>query len=168
MMLNLTFCNVIVHDSNEKSKGIIYLSKIVNGLKMEVQIDTVLAKVNVYLTSQSSDTFYWESSIETALIKTETGNFDMLLLENYNSLSSLEFNVGLSPIYPNQMVKEIFSYSDDLKAFDSNPKLIKNFWLKIRFLKDFNGVEYEKEDDLRVVSSQIFMSNQSFLVEILH
>ena len=110
MMLNLTFCNVIVHDSNEKSKGIIYLSKIVNGLKMEVQIDTVLAKVNVYLTSQSSDTFYWESSIETALFKTETGNFDMLLLIYYNSLSSLELNVGLSPIYPNQMVKEIFSY----------------------------------------------------------
>jgi len=168
ILLIFTFCNTKTPNSHTKSKGVIYLSKVVNGLKMEVQIDTIRSKVDFFLTSQTIDTFYWESSIETALLKTESGNYDMLILENYNSLSSLEFNVVLSPIYPYQVVNETFYYTDELKVFDSNPKLIKNFWLKIRFLKDFKGVDYVKEGQNRVISSQILMSKRSFLVEILH
>jgi hypothetical protein len=143
-------------NGEQSVKDTISLNKTEDGLRIQVNIDTLLGKVDFSITSLKSDTFYWESGLEESLMETDSTGLNMLVLYNHNPNTSIEYNVLLEPIYPGQTTKGTFFFFDKVKEFNVNPKEIKYYWISFRILKSFKGVDYEQKGVYRELRSETY------------
>jgi hypothetical protein len=158
LFLTITSLNITtIHRESEK-KNVIFLTKIENGLKINIEIDTLIGRIDFELSTQTKDTFYWESGIEISVQGNEP-IFDELVLENHNPHTSVEFYVTLSPIFSGKKTNQTIYYFDNLKFFEANPKSIKKFLFSIKILKDFKDIEYIQRGELRQVRSETYKGN---------